>query len=198
MNIKIDNKQKFLSDSIPYFKKYGVSLSTIEKVSLELYDDINYHAKLFSNLRDLLDFYFLVESNKFKSKLSEIKVTKSDKISDLVFQAVMLKIHLIDKKLLEQIIKYLSTNFTSHNIAIDTLYKSSDIIWSWLGSNDIDFSYYSKRISLSFVISTTIVYSITSKTEKDLESFLKLQLKSFASIGRFKNKVCSFFDNLNV
>jgi len=198
MNINIDNKQKFLSDSIPYFKKYGVSLSSVEKVSLELYDDINYHTKLFSNLRDLLDFYFLVEGNKFSSKLLQIKVTKSDKISDLVFQAVMLKLDLVDKKLLEQIIKYLSTNFTSHNVALDSLYRSSDIIWSWLGSNNIDFSYYSKRISLSIVISSTIVYSLAFKTDEDLKRFLKIQLKSFSSVGRLKNKVCSFFDNLNV
>jgi rpsU-divergently transcribed protein len=196
MIINVD-KQKFLSDSIPYFIKYGLSDSILEKISLEKYKDINYHSKLFINLKDLLDFYFLVESNKFKSKLSEIKVTKSDKISDLVFQAVKIKLSIIDKSFLKQVIKYLSINIDSHSVAIDSLYKTSDSIWSWLGSNEIDFSYYSKRISLSLVISLTMLYSLTAKNDDEIDCFLRFQLKSFAGIGKIKNKICNFLMRSN-
>ena len=191
MNLQKD----FIEASNQYIKLYGLSEESFQKISLELYDDINHFSKLFSNIQDFLNSYFIIENKRFKAELYDYKISEESRMSDLIFEAIKLKLSLIDKEFLEQVIKYLALSPMSNGVSLDSLYRTSDTIWLWLGDNEIDFSYYTKRISLSMVVSSTLLYYIKIDNLDNVDSFLQTQLYAFSKIAKIKNKFCKYFSN---
>lgn len=185
-------REDFIVKSFDYVKKHGLSDDTLEKVALEVFEDISFYNKLFSDVSDYLNFYAICENKKFHDKLNQYEMSKDDKISDLVFKAIKLKIQLIDKDFLKKIVKFSSLNPKDFQVSLDSLYRTSDTIWSWLGDNNVDFSFYSKRVSLSLVISSTLVFYCSCNNEVALDNFIKTQLNAFSKIAKFKNKIKAF------
>ncbi|MBT4989011.1 MAG: COQ9 family protein [Rickettsiales bacterium] len=195
MNDNIHLRQDFIDKSLEFIRLYGLSEEVFEKVSIELYDDINHFSKLFTDIPDFLNSYLAVESQNFKKKLHSYEVNSESRISDLIFNAIKLKLSIIDKDILEQIIKYLAIHPLSNGLSLDSVYKISDTIWSWLGDNEIDFSFYTKRISLSMIITSTLLYYIKIDNLDNIDNFLRAQLYAFSKIAKIKHKISKCFGN---
>ena len=70
------------------------------------------------------------------------------------------------------------------------LYKTCDKIWRASGDESTDFSFYTKRIILSGVYSTTLLFWINDETNelKNTEDFLDRRLKDVSKIGKIKDR----------
>ena len=79
------------------------------------------------------------------------------------------------------------------------LYKTCDQIWRISGDRSTDFSFYSKRLILSGVYSSTLLHWINdeSKNSHDTENFLDRRLLDVSKIGKLKNAK-SFFNKKNL
>ena len=73
--------------------------------------------------------------------------------------------------------------------SINMLYRTCDKIWRVSGDRSTDFSFYTKRLILSGVYSSTLLYWINddSKDSKGTEKFLDRRLNDVSKIGKLKN-----------
>ena len=69
------------------------------------------------------------------------------------------------------------------------LYKTCDKIWRASGDESTDFSFYTKRIILSGVYTSTLLFWINDESNglKNTEKFLDRRLKDVSKIGKFKD-----------
>lgn len=184
-------REDFIVKSQEYIKLYGLSDESFDRISIELFDDANYFAKLFKDIPDYLNQYFDIENKKFTAELNTSIRDKNERISEKVFFAIKLKLSLVDKMMLEQVIRYQALHPLQNDMSLDALYRISDTIWSWLGNQEIDFSYYTKRISLSLVITSTLIYYANAENETNIDNYIKAQLAIFSNVAKFKNKICN-------
>ncbi len=77
-------------------------------------------------------------------------------------------------------------------IALTLLYKTCDVIWRDCGDKSTDFSFYTKRIILSGVYSSTLSFWLNQGDFDKVEDFLQRRLdnvSSFGQIKKFKNVI---------
>ena len=96
----------------------------------------------------------------------------------------------------EQLLKYFSNN------KIGQLYKTCDKIWRISGDTSTDFSFYTKRIVLSGLYTSTLLFWINDKSNDSVETelFLNRRLKDITNISRLKKPFSSlkkFTNDLN-
>ena len=82
--------------------------------------------------------------------------------------------------------------------SINMLYRTCDIMWRTSGDSSTDFSFYTKRLILSGVYSSTLLYWLNDESKKfnNTESFLDRRLNDVSKIGKLK-KPKSFFNKNN-
>ena len=81
------------------------------------------------------------------------------------------------------------------------LYRTCNSIWRISGDNATDFSFYTKRISLAAVYSSTLFFWLNDESidNKNTEQFLDRRLNDISKISKFKkpfNELKSFSSNL--
>ena len=77
------------------------------------------------------------------------------------------------------------------------LYRTCDEIWRVSGDTSNDFSFYTKRLILSGVYTSTLLFWINedSNNFENTEKFLDRRLKNVSSIGKIKKVSNDFFMN---
>jgi ubiquinone biosynthesis protein COQ9 len=82
--------------------------------------------------------------------------------------------------------------------AAKATWATADLMWHLAGDQPVDFSYYTKRATLSAVYSSTLIYWMSDESEHCLESwaFLDRRLADVAQIpkvlARVKNQTAAF------
>ena len=71
-------------------------------------------------------------------------------------------------------------------IALTMLYKTCDIIWRDCGDKSTDFSFYTKRLILSGVYSSTLSYWLNESDFTKVEDFLLRRLNNVSNFGKIK------------
>jgi len=71
-------------------------------------------------------------------------------------------------------------------LALSMLYKTCDIIWRNCGDRSTDFSFYTKRLILSGVYSSTLSYWLNEKDFVKVEHFLQRRLNNVSKFGELK------------
>ena len=71
-------------------------------------------------------------------------------------------------------------------LALDMLYKTCDIIWRDCGDKSTDFSFYTKRLILSGVYSSTLSYWLNESDFAKVEDFLQRRLNNVSNFGKIK------------
>ena len=71
-------------------------------------------------------------------------------------------------------------------IALNMLYKTCDIIWRDCGDKSTDFSFYTKRLILSGVYSSTLSYWLNESDFAKVEDFLQRRLNNVSNFGKIK------------
>lgn len=74
--------------------------------------------------------------------------------------------------------------------ALKTLYNTVDLMWYMAGDKSTDFNFYTKRMTLAAVYSTTLLFWLddTSNNQEETAQFLKRRLGNVADFGKFKQK----------
>ena len=187
------------TDVLKYAKKILIKNGWNSNLFYEISSISNYKEEeiksLFPNgYQSLLEFYlnnFNLEMINYIKKMNLNKYKTHEKIK---------KIILIKIKILEKEKKLFRRTFTSlllpHNtkLAISYLYETVNQIWYLAGDNSTDFNFYTKRIILSGIYSSTILYWINNDINIDeLDTFLDKQLNKINNIPKTKEKLKSVF-----
>lgn len=71
------------------------------------------------------------------------------------------------------------------------LYNTVDAIWYAVGDNSMDFSFYTRRLSLAGVYSATLLCWLDDKSPNGSDSwkFLDRRLQDVLAVGKLKNKL---------
>lgn len=143
---------------------------------------------LFPNgCKDLVQIY-LNEINKKMNeeskKLNLIRLRVHERIRELLI--LRFKILLQEKKIISKTFTYLllPQNF---QISSKNLYKTVDQIWFLAGDNSTDFNFYSKRVILSTIYSSTLIHFINNDNLQKTIDLLDKQLKKVSKIPNLKN-----------
>lgn len=86
---------------------------------------------------------------------------------------------------------YLPQNYGK---SIKTLYTTVDAIWHAAGDSSVDFSFYTKRLTLAAIYSTTLIIWLDdiSENQSDTAAFLDRRLNDVAAFGKFKASISPF------
>ena len=127
-----------------------------------------------------------------------IKIKNLHKTSEKIKKMILLR---LDSSFLYKESVRLSLSFMSlpqnSKKSISMLYKTCDQIWRLAGDTSTDFSFYTKRIILSGVYTSTLLYWINDENNdlKDTELFLERRLSDVAKIGKMRALGDKLFTN---
>ena len=87
-------------------------------------------------------------------------------------------------------------------ISINILYRTCNSIWRIVGDKSTDFSFYTRRISLAAVYTSTLLFWLNDKSNNNIETefFLDRRLKDiskFSSLKRPLSDLRKFANNFN-
>ena len=142
--------------------------------------------------RSLLELYlFNADQEMIKScnKINLIKMKIHERIREIIL--LKLKISAKDRKLFKR--TFFTLMLPQHfNIATSSLYRTIDHIWYIAGDNSTDFNFYTKRLILAGIYSSTIFYWLNGdKTFEQIKDFLNNQLKQVSKIPKLKEQIKS-------
>lgn len=83
-------------------------------------------------------------------------------------------------------------------LALKSLYRTVDAVWFAIGDRSTDFNFYTKRMLLAGVYSTTLLYWLEDQSEgfADTWSFLDRRLRDVGQIPKVTGRVKGFIDGL--
>jgi ubiquinone biosynthesis protein COQ9 len=69
-----------------------------------------------------------------------------------------------------------------------SLYRTVDLLWRLAGDGATDFSFYTKRMTLAAIYSSTLLYWLNDMSEQqaDTTQFIQRRLQNVASFGKWK------------
>ena len=137
---------------------------------------------------DLLFPYGLFEVCELllQKHINEISTTKEEGITNGVKNAILSSFELLSpyKRAVRKITKFLILPQNAIK-SPKFLWQISNAIWQKLGVNDVNFSFYSKRLILSGIYGNCFSYFILSKNHEKLTQILETQLNL---LNKFKKK----------
>ncbi len=146
--------------------------------------------------KTLIDMY-LEEINlkmtKNAKKINLIRLRTHERVRELV--KLKLSIMLKEKILVKKTFIHLLLPF-NHRIAYKNLYRTVDQIWFLAGDNSTDFNFYSKRMILAIIYTSTISHFINNDDYQETINFLEKNLKKVSLIPKLKNKTKNFSEFL--
>lgn len=172
----------------------GWSQKNLENSTQALDLQPNYHLILFPDGLAGLTDYFVAENNKAFNATINIEEIQKLRFTDRVRFLIHARINHYHKVLggpegFKNFISYCST----HNIlnSIINIAKSADEIWFFAGDKSTDFSYYTKRLSLSFIYSSAALYSIDDNSLDLVETknFIEARIAELLKFNKLKQKV---------
>lgn len=83
-------------------------------------------------------------------------------------------------------------------LSMKSLWRTADLIWRWAGDTATDYNHYTKRVILSGVYSSTLLYWLNDESEdsKDTWAFLDRRIENIMQFEKLKAKGIEVFDKL--
>ena len=134
-----------------------------------------------------------LKMTKNSKKINLIRLRTHERVRELV--KLRLKIMLKEKILIKKTFIHLLLPF-NHKIAYKNLYRTVDQIWFLAGDNSTDFNFYSKRMILATIYTSTISHFINNDDYQETINFLEKNLKKVSLIPKLKNKTKNFSEFL--
>ena len=153
-------------------------LSEIEKGNIR---------NLFNNsLVNIIQEFNIYLDNEMKESFKKSK-SKNLRIPDKIKSQIILRLKAANKfKEAVRISLGMMALPKNSKIALDMLYKTCDIIWRDCGDKSTDFSFYTKRLILSGVYSSTLSYWLNESDFAKVEDFLQRRLNNVSNFGKIK------------
>ena len=184
------NKSEILKLSLKKLRLHGWSDELLEEVSYELYKDHHKAEIIFGSVKNLVDYYLQDIDNKMLEKLKKLDPKKL-KIRECIKQAILIRINLLKQDHVKETLKFFA-NPLNADLGLSSLMRTCDHIWHFAGDKSTDFNYYTKRILLSGVYSSTLLYYLKEPDPKKIEEFVADRIDNVLTIGKFKQNVNEF------
>ena len=76
------------------------------------------------------------------------------------------------------------------------LWAGADAIWTGLGDTSVDFNWYTKRMTLSAVLGSTLVAWLGTDDAAEVEAFLARRIENVMEFERFKKQATDFMSRM--
>lgn len=139
--------------------------------------------------------YFISKADAEMEKLYKKQDVSKLKIREKIASAVIIRLQIYEKNK-EAIRKLLGFFALPQNmpLAIKTLGGTASKIWYLAGDNATDYNYYTKRILLSGVYSSTLIYWLNDDSENfiNTKEFLMRRIEDVMKIQKLRGKADEF------
>ena len=129
--------------------------------------------------------------------------SKPERIPEKIKKIIMIRLNLCEKYK-EAVRSSISLTAIPKNtkISFNILYRTCNSIWRMAGDKSTDFSFYTRRISLAAVYTSTLFFWLNDKSNNNIETeyFLDRRLKDINKISSLKRPLThlkKFTNNFN-
>jgi ubiquinone biosynthesis protein COQ9 len=128
---------------------------------------------------------------------------KPERVPEKIKKMIMIRLNLCQKyKEAVRSSIALTAIPTNAKTSVNILYRTCNSMWRLAGDKSTDFSFYTRRISLAAVYTSTLLFWLNDKSNYNVETefFLDRRLKDVSKISSFKkpfSKVKKFTNNFN-
>ena len=167
-----------------YLSANEIALLKSKKISKIEKDNIR---NLFNNsLINIIEEFNIYLDNEMKVSFKKSK-SKNMRIPNKIKSQIILRLKAANKfKEAIRISLGIMALPKNSKIALKMLYKTCDIIWRNCGDKSTDFSFYTKRLILSGVYSSTLSYWLNESNFTTVEDFLQRRLDNVSNFGKIK------------
>ena len=151
---------------------------------------------------DFIDTFSEIIDLEVKENYNSIEA-KPERVPEKIKKIIMIRLNLC-QKYKEAIRSSISLSAIPVNtkISLNILYRTCNSIWRIVGDKSTDFSFYTRRISLAAVYTSTLLFWLNDKSNNNIETefFLDRRLKDiskFSSLKRPLSDLRKFANNFN-
>ena len=176
-------------------------------IGFEKKETSSYRMKIFKDLFkngsiDFIEIFSEIIDLEVKEKYDLLEF-KPDRVSEKIKKIIMIRLNLC-QKYKEAVRTSISLTAMPINtkISLNILYKTCNSMWRIAGDKSTDFSFYTRRLSLAAVYTSTLLFWLNDNSNDNVETefFLDRRLKSINKISRLKkplSDVKKFTNNFN-
>ena len=137
---------------------------------------------------DFIDFFSEIIDQEVKENYNSIEA-KPERVPEKIKKIIMIRLNLC-QKYKEAVRSSISLSAIPVNtkVSLNILYRTCNSIWRIAGDKSTDFSYYTRRISLAAVYTSTLLFWLNDKSNNNIETefFLDRRLKDISKISILK------------
>ncbi len=137
---------------------------------------------------DFIDIFSEIIDIEVKENYNLIE-PKPDRVPEKIKKIIMIRLNLC-QKYKEAVRSSITLTAIPLNAkrSLNMLYRTCNSIWRIAGDKSTDFSFYTKRISLATVYTSTLLFWLNDKSNNNVETefFLDRRLKDISKISTFK------------
>ncbi len=150
---------------------------------------IKFFKDLFKNGSiDFIDIFSEIIDLEVKENYNLIE-TKPERVPEKIKKIIMIRLNLCQKHK-EAIRSSISLTALPLNtkISLNILYRTCNSMWRIAGDKSTDFSFYTRRITLAAVYTSTLLFWLNDNSNNNVETefFLDRRLKDISKISTFK------------
>ncbi|MDC1375882.1 COQ9 family protein [bacterium] len=143
---------------------------------------------------DFIDVFSEIIDIEVKNNYNKLD-TKPQRIPEKIKKIILMRLSLCNKYK-EAVRSSLSITALPNNSkrSIKILYRTCNYIWRMSGDQSTDFSFYTKRISLATIYTSTLLFWLNNQSVDDgtTEHFLDRRLNDISKISKFKKPFNAF------
>ena len=151
---------------------------------------------------DFVDIFSEIIDLEVKENYNSIEA-KPERVPEKIKKIIMIRLNLC-QKYKEAVRSSISLSAIPVNtkISLNILYRTCNSIWRIAGDKSTDFSFYTRRISLAAVYTSTLLFWLNDKSNNNIETefFLDRRLKDISKISSLKRPLSDlrkFANNFN-
>ncbi|MEI7668899.1 MAG: COQ9 family protein [Pseudomonadota bacterium] len=144
-----------------------------------------------SGIKNLVDFFYKSQESEIKEYFDSNPLTGL-RIPEKIEKIILFRLTSWNSKK-EAIKRLIAFQSLLWNVpqAMKNLYNTIDSIWNIAEDSSSDFSFYTKRVILSGVYTSTVLFWLNDNSPDMVETklFLQRRLQNVAEFGKFKKKI---------
>lgn len=147
---------------------------------------------------DMVDAYLKRIDDQMLKQLLKLSVADM-KIRDRISTAIKtrMQINLQNREVVSRTVTFLAMPQNTP-LSVRSLWRTADMMWRWAGDEATDYNHYTKRLVLSGVYSTTLLYWLNDDSEdfSGTWQFLDRRIENVMQFEKAKAKGLKIMDNI--
>lgn len=143
---------------------------------------------------DVLEYFMSHLDSAMQAALQRLPLADM-KLHEKVEAAIMLRLKAAEpyREAVRKALAYYAVPFHADK-GMKRLYTTTDCVWRSIGDHPTDFSFYTKRLSLALIYSSTLLFWLDdySDNHDETRAFLKRRLQDLFTFHRFKQQVNAY------